>query len=102
MISIFFNLLKIQKLQASPSDQVERERNTNYATNFYCSYPDIKNSEALGLPAVASVAQNQVLLSRLYILLNAKIFVCVCVCVYYQTPLPFLARFGSNFEQSHE
>ena len=28
-----------------------------------------------------------------------KIF---CVCVYYQTPLPFLARFGSNFEQSYE
>ena len=26
----------------------------------------------------------------------------VCVCVYYQTPLPFLARFGSNFEQSYE
>ena len=39
----------------------------------------------------------------LYILLNAKnFFVCVCVCVYYQTPLPFLARFGSNFEQSFE
>ena len=26
----------------------------------------------------------------------------LCVCVYYQTPLPFLARFGSNFEQSYE
>ena len=26
----------------------------------------------------------------------------LCVCVYYQTPLPFLARFGLNFEQSCE
>ena len=33
-------------------------------------------------------------------IINAKNF--LCVCVYYQTPLPFLARFGSNFEQSYE